>query len=616
MAVALKDLKRRDVVKQPNSYEDFGLDTEIGELIDFLHEDEQEASGFITKKRILAHRDEWGMVINQWLCYPDLFTDLITPPRSEFTLYPFQRIIMRCMARKVQTYCVFSRGTSKSFCGFLERYIQATLTPRHRAGIIAGTRKQATSIAKEKIIDDLWNKFPFLGNEMQKRHVAGKYLDAYTAGADYARFGFRNGSWLDVASDRGLRRESVMFEEIIEQDPTFVNEIAIPWTNKPRSTSLGRINPNEPQAQKIFVTTAGYQGTYAYDKLIQTLIMSVLQPDRYAVLTGDYKIPLYHGLIQQSEITDKLNDPTFNKASFDREYMSIWSDAPTGAAFRSSTITALRKLKRIELENKINKDDPDQINDFYVIALDVAKDGDAKTDGMIARVRPKQYAFTYKIVNLFQIDTTDFSIVANELKRLIIDFDPKLVIWDANGVGASIRDWMNKPTQSSDGFSFPGYGIINPPDAAKQDLIIYPNDRTICYEIKSGGQKGSDIHNFLFSRISNGSIIFPISKGDAVDLYQHNKSFMQLSEARKMEILRPYQLMDLAEVQFRNLDILEDNSVGSRIVKISRRNQAIQKDFFSALEYLVYGTNQQLELSYYKNRLSTKNSLLDSIWVD
>lgn len=614
MPVSLKDLKRKDAVRQPNSYADFGIDAEVGELIDFLHEDEQSSSGFITKKRILANRDKWGLVINQYLCYPDLFADLITPPHSEFTLYPFQRIIMRCMARKAQTYCVFSRGTSKSFCGFLERYIHSDLTPRHRGGIIAGTRKQAASIAKEKIIDDLWNKFPFLGNEMQKRHVAGKYLDAYTAGADYARFGFRNGSWLDVASDRGLRRESVMFEEIIEQDPTFVNEIAIPWTNKPRSTSLGRINPNEPQAQKIFVTTAGYQGTYAYDKLIQTLIMSVIQPDRYIVLTGDYKIPLYHGLIQQSEITDKLNDPTFNKASFDREYMSIWSDAPTGAAFRSSTITALRKVKRVELENKINPSSTPE--DFYVIALDVAKDGDAKTDGMVARVQPKQYAFTYKIVNLFQIDTTDFHNVANELKRLIILYNPRLVIWDANGVGAGIRDWMNKPTTSPDGFSFPGYGIINPPDSAKQDLILYPNDRTICYEIKSGGQKGSDIHNFLFSRISNGSIVFPISKGDAVDLYQRNKSFMELSERRKIEILRPYQLMDLAEVQLRNLDILEDTTVGSRIIKVSRRNDQIQKDFFSALEYLVYGTNQYIELNYYKQRLTHKNSILDAIIVD
>jgi hypothetical protein len=98
------------------------------------------------------------------------------------------------MSRTTQSYFTFSRGTSKSFCGFLERYIHADLVPRHRTGIIAGTKKQAASIAKEKIIDDLWNKFPFLGQEMQKRHVAGKYLDAYNAGMDYAKFSFKNGS--------------------------------------------------------------------------------------------------------------------------------------------------------------------------------------------------------------------------------------------------------------------------------------------------------------------------------------------------------------------------------------------------------------------------------------
>lgn len=62
---------------------------------------------------------------------------------------------MREMSRKNQSYITASRGTSKSFCGFVERYLHAMLIPRHRTGIIAGTRKQAASIAKEKIIDDI-----------------------------------------------------------------------------------------------------------------------------------------------------------------------------------------------------------------------------------------------------------------------------------------------------------------------------------------------------------------------------------------------------------------------------------------------------------------------------
>ena len=98
----------------------------------------------------------------------------MTPKDSEFTLYPFQRIILRSMSRYTQGYFVFSRGTSKSFLAFLNRFIHADLTPRHKTGIIAGSKRQAASIAKEKIIDDLWNKFPLLANEMQKTTGCGK----------------------------------------------------------------------------------------------------------------------------------------------------------------------------------------------------------------------------------------------------------------------------------------------------------------------------------------------------------------------------------------------------------------------------------------------------------
>lgn len=51
--------------------------------------------------------------------------------------------------------------------------------------------------------------------------------------------------------------------------------------------------------------------------------MSVIQPDHYSVIMADYKLPLYHGLLQQSEVADKLNDPTYDRNSFDREYNSI-----------------------------------------------------------------------------------------------------------------------------------------------------------------------------------------------------------------------------------------------------------------------------------------------------
>jgi hypothetical protein len=47
-------------------------------------------------------------------------------------------------------------------------------------------------------------------------------------------------------------------------------------------------------------------------------------------------------------------------------------------------------------------------------------------------------------------------------------------------------------------------------------------------------------------------------------------------------------------------------------MQIGRRSAKIQKDFFSASEYLVYGTNQVLEMNYYKKRRQKKNSILDA----
>src|SRR5574344_2186290 len=132
---------------------------------------------------------------------------------------------------------------------------------------------------------------------------------------------------MDVATDRGLRRNSMDFEEIIEQDPVFVSEVALPMLSKDRATLMGVINPNEPQAQKIFVTTAGYQGTFAYDKLLATIAQSVFEPDKYIFLSGDYRLPMYHHLVSESEVKDKLNDPSYSKDSFEREYMSHWSNA-------------------------------------------------------------------------------------------------------------------------------------------------------------------------------------------------------------------------------------------------------------------------------------------------
>lgn len=156
---------------------------------------------------------------------------------------------------------------------------------------------------------------------MQKRSAKA----AYTEGADYAEFRFTSGSIFDVVGGhpRGMRRHYGVFEEIIEQDPKVVNEEIIPLMNAPRTTCRGQINPHEPQAQKIYITTAGYMSTFAYDKNLETLCYSVIDPDNYMVLGGSYVIPLMHGRLIESQMREIISSPTYDRDSLEREYISI-----------------------------------------------------------------------------------------------------------------------------------------------------------------------------------------------------------------------------------------------------------------------------------------------------
>lgn len=582
-------------------YSENYIDPEIEDLIDFMSEDEQENTGFLTKAVVDAHFEELGKMLNEFIVYPDIFVDLITPKDSHFHLFFFQRIIIRCMSRGNATFATYSRGTSKSFLADLQRYLHCMFIPRHNTTITAGTNKQAAEIAKQKVIDDLWAKFPLLANEMQRRKVAGKILDAYKAGKDYVEFNFKNGSSLGLGNVRGLRRQSLIFEEVIEQDETKVNEVYIPLLNEPRKMENGLINPYEPQSQQIYITTAGFQGTFSYQKLIEILCRAVLEPGKYYVLMGSYKLPLMCGLTAQKQIEDVINSPSFSKSSFEREYESVWSDAPQGAAFSTAVITTLRQVKKVELKDVRTKA---QIDDgsFYVICADMAKDGAAETAIGVAKVTPKEHYFTYKIVNLQTAPSTDYMVIANKFKKLVLTYNAKLLIYDANGIGASIRDWLNKETRDEDGSILTGLGIINPPSTAEKDLILYPKSLTICYEIKSGGQIGEQIHFFLFSRLSVGAMTFPIKFSEAVSLYTQNKGFMSMSKQKKEEYLLPFKNMDKAEAELKNLDIANTSDQLANRLKIVRRNANIQKDFFSMLEYLVWGTNQAIENDYYKQR--------------
>ena len=87
--------------------------------------------------------------------------------------------------------------------------------------------------------------------------------------------------------------------------------------------------------------------------------------------------------------------------------------------------------------------------------------------------------------------------------------------------------------------------------------------------------------------MSTGAITYPLKLTDAMSLYSRNKSFLNMSMRKQQEFLMPFKVMDLMEMELKNLDIVNTSDQMSNSLKIVRRNNSIQKDFFSMGEYLV-----------------------------
>lgn len=593
--------------KQRNA-ESFDIFTRYNE---FINKVDTGRLPYVRKERIDKNFENYGKAMNTLYMYPDIFADIMTPKDSSFSLFFEQRMVCRSMVRYRQSYYTFTRGFSKSFLAAYVKYTTCMFVPRHWSFIAAGTKKQSVSIAEQTIVKDLWVKFPLLANEMRRFKIGEKTKTPYINSGDEIKFNFTNGSILEVVGGqiRGRRMHSGLFEEVITLDPEYTNETLIPMLNTTRLNKQGRVNPNEPQGQKTFITSAGYTGTFAYDKLIETLCLSLIDPDKYIVMGGSYNVLVMHNRINEDTIREIISSPSYNADQVDREYRSIWSTTNKGAVFQSNSISEMRKIKRAEFKARDGID-----KDFYVVVADLAYDGDADTAVIVIRVSPGEYRFSYRFVNLFTIDVANFETVANILKETCIRYNSRLLIYDANGVGATLREHLNKTTSTPDGVVLPSFGIINPPQQIEKQLKRVSDPRYhICYEIKSGGQKGSEIHGVFLGKMTSGAIRLLVKSSEALQYYSNVKNFALASSSVKDRYMRPYYYTDLFESELRNLDFKQDLT-NENMIRVVRRDDKIQKDFFSAAEYGIYAVVQMFELPYYKNKrnLSTKKYSLNN----
>ena len=537
----------------------------------------------ISEERLRACMPELRNAIAFYRKYPDIFVDDIKGPDCIFKFYTYQRVFLRIVMRHKWVYAVFPRAYSKSFLTMMSLMLKAILYPGTQAAVTTGGKEQAASITIAKI-EEICRLIPALSNEINWARGQSK------KSKDNVKYIFKNGSTIDILaareSSRGQRRHCIVVEESILMDGDALNEIIIPTTNIDRLLLDGSKHPEElVNKSQTFITTAGWKNSFPYDKLIDMLINSIIDPDQYMVIGGTFETPVKEGLLDE-DFVDKLKlEGTFNDSSFDREYRSIWSGDAENAYFSSEVFDKHRQLLQPEYEHSGRSSK----NAYYLLGIDVGRIG-CTTEVCVFKITPQpQGAAIKSLVNIYTYDAEDFEQQAIKIKKLFYKYKCRVAAIDANGLGVGFIDFMTKAQIDPEtGDELPPFGVEGGTfDEVHEQYKKIKGDnieKDAMYLIKANAPINTEAHAYVQTQLSSGKIKLLIDEREASTKLMSTKVGQNMTPDQRAEYLMPFVQTSILKDQMLNL--IESNEGVNIILK--QNNNSIKKDKFSAFEYGLY----------------------------
>ena len=361
----------------------------------------------------------------------------------------------------------------------------------------------------------------------------------------------------------------------------------------------GTVQDDETLNQsQIYITTAGYKGTFSYDKLIQTLVTMVTEPDKAFIMGGTYRIPLAFGLLPKTFVSDLEKDSTFNPASFEREYESKWTGTAENAFFDGERFDRNRKIQLPEKEwsNKSSK------LAYYILAVDVGRKG-CQSIVAIFKVTPQATGAAIKqLVNIYDLNDDHFEDQAIKIKELYYKYKARRIVIDGNGLGIGLIDYMVKPQVLPDGDILPDFGVYGGTvEDIEQEYKKYrtPNCETdAIYVIKANAPINTEAYTAVQSAITSGRLRLLIEERTAQARLLGTKMGQKMTPEQRNEYLKPYVMTSILKEEMLNL---REQTEGVNII-LKPANKRISHDKFSAVAYGLYYIKQEEDSKKRKKR--------------
>lgn len=542
----------------------------------------------LSEERLKAQLPHLRNLVSFYREYPDYLIDFMKGPDSTFNFYFYQRVFLRIVTRHRYVYATFPRAYSKSFLSMMVLMLRCILYPNSHLFVTTGGKEQAASITIAKI-EEICKLVPSLNNEIDWTRGASK------KSKDDVKYVFKNGSSIDILaakqSSRGQRRTGGLMEECVLIDGDILNEVIIPTTNVDRLLPDGTRHKEEViNKSQIYITTAGWKNSFAYDKLIELLIQSVIEPDRVMIMGGTYETPVTEGLLDEDFVDQLKLQGTFKEESFDREYRSLWSGDAENAFYSSEKFDKHRVLLQPEYEYSGRSSK----NAYYVLGVDVGRIG-CTTEVCVFKVTPQPQGTSLKsLVHIYTYEAEHFEDQAIHIKKLYYKYKARVISIDANGLGIGLVDFMVKSQiDPESGDSLPPFGVEGgtSEDAVEPYKKIKGADveENALYLIKANAPINTEAYSYAQTQLSSGKIKFLIDESMAKTKLMSTKVGQNMDSDKRNEFLKPFTLTSILREQMLNL--VEKNS-GVNII-LEQSSKSIKKDKFSAFIYGLYYIKQE-----------------------
>lgn len=543
--------------------------------------------------------EAWTDFISYYRYYIDAFAvDILG-----IKLFPFQRLILRAMARYQSSLLIACRGIGKSFIVAVFYICVAILYPNIKLGIASGNSQQARNVIIQKIKGEL----------AKIEAVAREINFPIKTGMDDCVVEFKNGSEIraiTLAQDRGgdsarsWRFSYMLVDEARLVKDNIIEEILIPMTKTKRQNAI-KWHKSE-KGKMIFISSAYLKTSKLYERFMYHYKQMVSGNSNYMCMCFPYQVGVQAGLFDQDDIEKELEKPQMTKDKFAYEFEGIFVGSSGESYFPYELTDQCRVLDRCELEQ------PKKSESKYIITHDVAvsdKNGSDNSCTHVIKLKPrvdgtylKQVVYT-KVVNGMPLNKQ-----RDMLRKLLHIHFPntvKLCI-DVQGAGAGLPSMFYESWEYMDERS--GKIIEYPPliqDDDEETLEVLENALPIIRAIHGMNNFVNLYYPYMKGCFEDQSIELLSQSNDVDILYKANKiSFDEFEQHVEHDILQS----ELSNIKQDFTD--KEKMTYTRIVKSNKRDRATSLMYGLAV---VCEMEQENKTNLYRKNITVSTQKLVSL---